>query len=57
MCMQETEIELNLDHNLLSFPGFNYESKNCTTRARVGTYENSNLKYVRRVDLEDVSCI
>ena len=28
LCMQETEINKNLDHSLLSFPGYNIETKN-----------------------------
>ena len=52
LCLQETEIEINLDHNLMSFPGYNYENENSPYRRRVGCYVNSNLKYVRRIDLE-----
>ena len=25
LCLQETELRINFDHNLLSFPGVNYE--------------------------------
>ena len=56
MCVQETELITNLDHNLLSFPGFNFESEICTSKSRVGTYINSSLKYVRRSELEGVDC-
>ena len=52
VCLQETEIEINLDHNIMSFPGYNYENENSPYRRRVVCYVNSNLKYVRRVDLE-----
>ena len=53
LCMQETEVDLNLEHTLLGFPGYQYESENTTTvRARVGCYINSGLNYVRRTDLE-----
>ena len=51
--MQETEIEINLDHNLMGFPGYNYESEINKTKSRVGTLIKSNLDYVRRSDLED----
>ena len=33
--LQETEINKNLDHNLLSFPSFGIESENNTDMARV----------------------
>jgi exonuclease III len=36
LCMQETEIEINLDHNLMGFPGHNYESEINKTNPRVG---------------------
>ena len=52
LCLQETEIEINIDHNLLSFPGFNYESETNTVRSRVGCYVKSSISYVRRRDLE-----
>ena len=37
--MQEAEINKNLDHSLLSFPGFNIETENNTSLSRV----DSNL--------------
>ena len=52
MCLQETEIENNFDHNLLSFPGYNYESELNDIKSRVGTYVRKGLDYVRRTDLE-----
>ncbi len=27
LCLQETEIEKNVDHHLMSFPGYNFESE------------------------------
>ena len=27
LCLQETEIEINVDRNLMSFPGYLYESE------------------------------
>ena len=53
LCMQETEIEINLDHNLMGFPGYNYESEINKTKSRVGTLIKSNLDIVRPSDLED----
>ena len=56
MCLQETELTVNLDHNLFSFPGFNFESETCSTKSRVGIYVNTCIDYVRRIDLEIVDC-
>ena len=36
--MQETELNKNLDHNLLSFPGFAIETENNTLKSRVGLF-------------------
>jgi exonuclease III len=52
LCMQETEIPYNLDHQLLSFPGFCLESETNSLMSRVGIYVNSKIKYVRRNELE-----
>ena len=52
LCLQETEIEINVDHNLMSFPGYLYESESNSIKSRVGCYINANLSYVRRIDLE-----
>ena len=54
LCLQETELEINLNHNLMSFPGFNNESEINTSRSRVGIYVSSKLDYVRRSDLEGI---
>ena len=55
LCLQETELEVNLDHNLLSLPDFNYESEQNDRQARVGCYVKSNVVYNRRSDLEGVN--
>ena len=52
LCLQETELEFNLNHNLLSLPGFNYESEVNAIKSRVGLYVRSNINYVRRTELE-----
>ena len=52
LCLQETELQINLDHNLLSLPGVNYESEINSICSRVGVYINSNIDYTRRNDLE-----
>jgi hypothetical protein len=52
LCHQETDIKINLDHNFLSFQGYNYEHESSPYRGRIGCYVQSNLKYVRRIDLE-----
>ena len=50
--MQESEINKNLDHSLLSFPGFNIETENNTSVSRVAVYVDTRINYVRRGDLE-----
>jgi exonuclease III len=54
LCLQETELDVNLDHDLMSFKNFNYESEINDIRSRVGTFINSGLDYIRRRDLEGV---
>ena len=36
LCLQETELNINLNQNLLSFPGYCYESENNPVLSRVG---------------------
>ena len=55
LCLQETELVKNLDHNLMSFPGYVYESETNDTCSRVGCFLNSKISYVRRMDLEGVN--
>jgi hypothetical protein len=52
LCLQETEMEINIDHNLMSFGGFFYESESNNIRSRVGCYVSTSLSYIRRRDLE-----
>jgi exonuclease III len=52
MCLQETKLDANLDHKLLSFPVFSYDAENCTIKSRIGIFINTYIKYVRRNDLE-----
>ena len=52
LCMQETEIKVNLDHNLLSFPGYNIETERNSISSRVAMFISTEVKYIRRVDLE-----
>ena len=52
--MQETEINKNLDHNLLSFPGYSRETENSSSTSRVAIYVNKRIYYVRRRDLEEI---
>ena len=56
LCLQETELLNNLDHKLIQFPGFEYESEINESKSRVGTYINSKIEYIRRYDLEGKSC-
>ena len=52
LCLQETDIVANCDSNLMSFPGYCYESEVNSNRARVGVYINSKINFIRRQDLE-----
>ena len=54
LCMQETEINKNLDHDLLSFPGYSIETENNSTCSRVAIYISNKAEYIRRKDLEGV---
>ena len=50
--LQETETPCDYPVQLLSFGGYNYESKNNNVKARCGIYVSNNIKYVRRSDIE-----
>ena len=52
LCMQESEINVNLDHNLLSFPGYLIETESNSQSSRVAFYINKQINYIRRRDLE-----
>ena len=36
LCLQETELQIYFDHNLMSFPGYNFEAENNDHLIRVG---------------------
>ena len=52
LCMQETESNKNLDHNLLSFPGFTIETEKNTMNSKVGIFISSKINSVRKLELE-----
>ena len=52
LCLQETELDSNLNHDLLSFPQYCFESEINNDRSRVGIYIRDNINYIRRTDLE-----
>ena len=52
LCMQETELNKNFDHNLLSFPGFTIETEKNTASSRVGIFISNEIDYVRKIELE-----
>ena len=39
--MQESEIKSNLNHNFLSFPGYNIETETNSMNSRVAAYINT----------------
>jgi exonuclease III len=51
LCIQETEIEANIGHKLMSFENYNFESENNQKKS----YINFNLNYVRKSELEGVN--
>ena len=52
LCLQETELINNLDHNLMSMNGYVYESEINCKLSRVGVYLKAGINYVRQFDLE-----
>ena len=52
LCMQETQINYNIDHSLLSFPGYIIETEKNSLTSRSGMYINNRVMYTRRQDLE-----
>ena len=50
--MQATEINPNLDHNLLSFPGYGVKVECNSEKSRTVMYISSKIDYIRRRDLE-----
>ena len=52
LCLQETELDFNLNHDLLIFPKYCFESEINNDRSRVGIYIRDNINYIRRTDLE-----
>ena len=53
--MQEAEINKNLDHNLLLFPGYSIEMGNNLHSSRVAIYKSKKVDYSRRQDLEGIN--
>jgi exonuclease III len=51
-CLQETEIDIFLNAELLSFPGYAIEVENNDIKRRVAIYVSNRIKYRRRNDLE-----
>ena len=51
-CLQETEIDICLNAELLSFPGYAIEVENNDIKRRVAIYVSNRIKYRRRNDLE-----
>ena len=51
-CLQETEIDNNLNAELLSFPGYAIKVEISDNKQRVAIYVSNRIKYRRRNDLE-----
>jgi exonuclease III len=43
LCLQETELANNLDHHLMNFPNYRYESEINDSCSRVGYYLKTNI--------------
>ena len=52
--MQETEINFNLDHSLLTFSGYVIETERNSGSSRTAIHINSEINFVRRLNLEGV---
>ena len=52
LCMQETEVMKDIDHNELRISEYNLELELNSTKSRVGFYVSKSIHYVRRTDLE-----
>ena len=55
LCLQETELITNLDHSLMSFNDYTFESETNNVKSRTGMYIRTGTKYLRRLDLEGVN--
>ena len=51
-CLQETELDNQINEDLLSFPGYSLEVEQNDLKRRVGMYVRSTVNYRRRTDLE-----
>ena len=51
-CLQETELDNQINEDLLSFPGYGLEIEQNDLKRRVGMYVRSTVNYRRRTDLE-----
>ena len=52
LCMQETEIDPNMNIELLGFPGYSIEAESSDTKIRTAIYVKNGVNYTRRKDLE-----
>ena len=50
LCVQETELETDYTTDILSFTGYNYESEENETKARVGIYISNKISYKRNTE-------
>ena len=52
LCMQETEIDPNMNIEPLGFPGYSIEAESSDTKIRTAIYIKNGVNYTRRKDLE-----
>ena len=54
LCMQETEVMKDINHNELKISEYLLELESNTKKSRVGVYISKTINYVRRTDLEGI---
>ena len=54
LCMQETEVMKDINHNELKISEYLLELELNTKKSRVGVYISKTINYVRRTDLEGI---
>ena len=54
ICLQEVEVENNLDQSLLKIKNYQFELEKNSLKARTGVYINNEVRYKRMSHLEGV---
>ena len=54
LCLQEVEVDYNLDPSILIIKNYQFELENNSLKARTGVYINNEVSYKRMIHLEGV---